>query len=107
MSYVYSLNTITGIFMNVCYWKTKMSRYEKKFTKELFFILDPSMFSVYCHTRLELGFWIQAVLWWESEWVIKSDLTNPTTHHPPGSWIGLNFWPDNLNGNVIFQNYAH
>ena len=41
----------------------------------------------FCHTRLELGFWIQAVLWWEPECVIKSDFTNPPTHHPPGSWI--------------------
>ena len=31
----------------------------------------------YCHTRLELGFWIQAVLWWAR--------VGPT--HPPSSWI--------------------
>ena len=49
------------------------------------------------HTRLQLGFWIQAELWWEPEWVIKSVLTNlpPTTHHPPGSSVyllQLRFW---------------
>ena len=39
----------------------------------------------FCHTQLELGFWIQAVLWWEPEWVLKSDLTNPPTIHPPST----------------------
>ena len=47
----------------------------------------------YCHTRLELGFWIQAELWWEPEWDLKSHLTtyhHPPTHpptHPPGSSV--------------------
>ena len=31
----------------------------------------------YCHTRLELGFWIQAELWWEPERDLKSHLTHP------------------------------
>ena len=69
-----------------------------------------------CHTRLKLGFWIQAVLWWEPEWVLKSDLTNRLLDlffhccavSPPQLFSkfvrcphpSLNFWPDNLNGNV-------
>ena len=43
----------------------------------------------YWHTLLKHGFWIQAVLWWEPEWVIQSDFDQPT--HPSGSWIAFFF----------------
>ena len=42
----------------------------------------------YCHTRRELGFWIQAVLW-RARVGSKISFDQPTTH-PPGSWIF--FW---------------
>ena len=42
---------------------------------------------VYCHTRLELGFWIQAVLW-RTRVGSKISFDQPT--QPPGSWIF--FW---------------
>ena len=42
-----------------------------------------------CHTRLKLGLWIQAVLWWEPERVIKSVLTNQPTHPAPGFVLSM------------------
>ena len=43
----------------------------------------------FCHTRLELGFWIQAVLW-RTRVGSKISFDQPT--HPPGSLIFFGFW---------------
>ena len=37
-------------------------------------------FLYFCHTGLQLGFRIQAGLWWEPEWDLKSDLTDRPPH---------------------------
>ena len=47
-------------------------------------------FLTYCHNWLKRGFWIQAVVWWEPEWVAKTDLTNPTIHLAPRFFFIIN-----------------
>ena len=44
----------------------------------------------YCHTRLQFGFWIQAELWWEPEWDLRSNLTNLPPNHPDPQSSGSN-----------------
>ena len=46
------------------------------------FLNISKFFSInFCHTQLQLGFWIRAGLWWEPEWDLKKDLTNWRVYH--------------------------